>query len=617
MSNLAADPIAAPREADSPFADWAAIAPQLWDKQQQLFELLSAQATRMVAEPDSLDPLHLRDSWQQLATLLWAQPEKLFAAQIDFWQRYQNLSQPDETTENTDRGLTDRGPADRRFRDPRWQTHPYFSHVRQSYQLLAKWWQERIDGLDGVDDKTRLRLNFALRQVMDAMSPTNVWWSNPEVLDATLQQRGQNLLKGLEHLLNDFSAKADGSKPRIAMAKPKAFALGKNLALTPGSVVFENDLVQIIQYTPQTKTVYKTPLVILPPWINKYYILDLQPENSFVRWAVQQGYTVFMASWASATEKHRNTGFTDYLEQGLWAAVKAAQQATGEHEVNVIGYCIGGTLTTMGLAELAARKQKSPIKSVTFFTTLIDFADAGELTLFTDEPQIARIEQLMAEKGYLDAWHMHTTFNLLRANDLIWSFVVNNYLLGKEPFPFDLLHWNSDSTHIPGKAHSFYLREMYLHNKLATPGAMVINNTPLDVTKIKTPAYFISAREDHIAPWEATYRGAQLWGGADGSVDLEFVLAGSGHIAGIVNPPHKEKYGYWTAEAPNGKILPRDPDHWLNNAQANTGSWWPHWERWLRGFSGKKIPASQRSPGGKALKPIEPAPGRYVQVKAL
>jgi polyhydroxyalkanoate synthase len=595
---------AAPLDPPSHFDEWAAIAPQLWDKQQQLFDMMNAHVTRWLAQPDDMDPLHLRDSWQELTALMWAQPDKLFAAQIDFWQRYQAILQ--------DHAQTSAPSSDRRFRDPRWQSHPYFSKLRQSYELLTTWWQERIDALDTVDAKTRMRLNFALRQVLDAAAPGNVWWNNPEVLDATLQQRGQNLLKGLDQLLADFGATDGTKKPRISMAKPQAFELGKNLAMTPGSVVFENDLVQIIQYAPQTKTVHQTPLVIIAPWINKYYILDLQPENSFIQWAVGQGYTVFVTSWASATEQHRETDFTDYLEKGLWTAVDVACRATGEKQVNVVGYCIGGTLTTMGLAERAAKKQNSPIKSVTFFTTLIDFADAGELTLFTDEPHIARIEKLMADKGYLDAWHLHTTFNLLRANDLIWSFVVNNYLLGKEPFPFDLLHWNSDSTNIPARAHSCYLREMYLHNKLAQPNAMVVNDTPLDVGKIKTPAYFISAREDHIAPWHATYRGAQLWGG-----DVEFVLAGSGHIAGIVNPPAKNKYGYWTFEGNQGAALPRDPDHWLAKTSETSGSWWPHWERWLRGFSGKQVPAAKRQPGGQALKPIEAAPGRYVKVKAL
>lgn len=592
-----------PESTDLPsshFDAWQEIAPQLWEKQQQILDMMTA---RLSTDPEVLDPLHLRETWQQIATSLWAQPDKLFTAQIDFWQRYQDIAQkavnPDAHAKPS---------SDRRFRDPRWHQHPYFSHLRQSYQLLTDWWRERIETLDGVDKKTRMRMDFALRQVLDAMAPSNMWWSNPEVLDATLQQRGQNLLQGLDHLLKDFQGIAkEKGRPKITMVKPQAFALGKNLATTPGQVVFENDLVQIIQYTPQTPTVHKTPLVIMPPWINKYYILDMQAENSMVQWLVQQGYTVFMTSWASADKRHQNYSFEDYLDKGLWAAVEAAQQATGEKEVNLVGYCIGGTLATMGLAERAGSRQKSGIKSITFFTTLIDFADAGELTLFTDEPHIERIEQLMADKGYLDAWHLHTTFNLLRANELIWSFVVNNYLLGKEPFPFDLLHWNSDSTHIPAKAHSYYLRNMYLHNKLAQPGGLSVDGTPLDVGAIETPACFISTREDHIAPWQATYRGAQLWGG-----DVDFILAGSGHIAGVVNPPAKNKYGYWTYDA-----LPRDPDHWLAKAKEHSGSWWPHWEKWLRDFSGKRIPASQRTPGGKLLKPIEPAPGRYVKVKAL
>jgi polyhydroxyalkanoate synthase len=588
----------------SPFAAWQEIAPQLWEKQQALAQLLSDQAAhwKLSASPqDTFDPLNLQATWQQMMTQFWAQPDQFFTAQIDFWARYQVLCQNPEK---------DSAPYDRRFKDPRWQTHPLFSHMRQTYQLLTQWWQDRVEALDGVDEKTRLKMNFAVRQMTDALAPTNLWWANPEVLDATLQQRGQNLLQGMDHLLADLGREAQAfgaTKPRITMERRDAFALGKNLAMTPGDVVFENELLQVIQYKPQTAKVYQTPLVIVSPWINKYYILDLQQENSFVRWAVEQGHTVFITSWASATKKHKDITFADYLEKGLWAAIGAAQKATGEREVNVVGYCIGGTLLTMGLAEKAAKKEVSPVKSATFLTTLIDFADAGELTLFTDEPQIQQIEKLMAKNGYLDAWHMHTTFNLLRANDLIWSFVVNNYLLGKEPFPFDLLYWNSDSTHIPAKTHSFYLREMYLHNKLAKPNALQINGRTLDVGKITTPSHFISTSEDHIAPWQATYRSAQLLGG-----EVTFTLAGSGHIAGVVNPPVKNKYGFSTYDQ-----LPRDPDHWQAKAKNFEGSWWPYWEQWLRTYVGRKVDAKTRNPGGRLLKPIEPAPGRYVKVKAL
>lgn len=591
----------------SPFVAWQDIAPQLWEKQQELARLLSEQLAhaQIGSSPqDSFDPLNLQGTWQQMIAQYWAQPDKFFNAQIDFWERYRTLCQNPHPQTTPDQS------NDRRFKDPRWQTHPLFAHMRRTYQLLTQWWQDQVEALDGVDDKTRLKMNFAVRQMTDAMAPSNIWWANPEVLDTTLKQRGKNLVQGMDRLLADLRVETsrDGaSKPRITMERRDAFAVGKNLAMTPGQVVFENDLLQVIQYAPQTPKVHQTPLVIISPWINKYYILDLQQENSFVRWAVEQGYTVFITSWASATKKHRDITFADYLDKGLWAAIGAAQKATGEHEVNVVGYCIGGTLLTMGLAEKAARHEKSPVKSATFLTTLIDFADAGELTLFTDEPQIQQIEKLMAKNGYLDAWHMHTTFNLLRANDLIWSFVVNNYLLGKEPFPFDLLYWNSDSTNIPARTHSFYLREMYLHNKLAQPNEMRINGRSLDVGKITTPSHFISTREDHIAPWQATYRSAQLLGG-----DVTFTLAGSGHIAGVVNPPVKNKYGFSTGDG-----LPRDPDHWLAKASDHEGSWWPYWEKWLRAYAGRKVDAKTRNPGGRLLKPIEPAPGRYVKVKAL
>ncbi|HEY1096384.1 MAG TPA: class I poly(R)-hydroxyalkanoic acid synthase [Alphaproteobacteria bacterium] len=591
-------------ENTSSFDAWQDIAPQLWEKQQALAQLVSEQMNHWQissAPQETLDPLRVQPVWQQMMVQFWAQPDKLFNAQMEFWQRYQDIVQ--------DKPQAD-APFDKRFKDPRWQKHPLFSHMRRTYQLLTTWWQDRVGDIEGIDEKTRLKMKFALRQVTDAMSPSNMWWSNPEVLETTLQQRGKNLLNGLEHLLEDMQKGRDergALKPRITMTKQNIFKVGENLATTPGEVIFENELMQLIQYTPQTAKVYQTPLLIVPPWINKYYILDLQAENSFVRWAVEQGHTVFIISWASATKKHKDIGFSDYLDKGLWAALDAVKRATGERDANVIGYCIGGTLLTMGLAEKAAKHEKPPVKSATFFTTLIDFADAGELCLFTDEPQIAQIESLMAKNGYLEAWHMHTTFNLLRANDMIWSFVVNNYLLGKEPFPFDLLHWNSDSTNIPAKAHSFYLREMYLHNKLVKPKAMQINGRDLDVTKIETPAYFISTREDHIAPWEATYRGAQLFSG-----DVTFTLAGSGHIAGVVNPPVKNKYGYWTHDG-----LPRDPEHWLAKASEQPGSWWPHWEQWLRTYAGRKIDAKTRKPGGRGLKTIEPAPGRYVKVKAL
>jgi polyhydroxyalkanoate synthase len=387
------------------------------------------------------------------------------------------------------------------------------------------------------------------------------------------------------------------------MTDSKAFELGVNIATTPGQVVFQNELMQLIQYEPATKKVWKRPLLIIPPWINKYYILDLREKNSFIRWAVSEGMTVFVISWVNPDARLAHKDFADYLTEGPLAALGAIEQATGEDDANVIGYCLGGTLLAATLGWLAAKKQKR-IASATFMTALIDFTAAGELEVFIDEGQVASLEKKMAERGYLEGSEMANTFNLLRANDLIWSFVINNYLLGRDPFPFDLLHWNCDSTRMPAKMHSFYLRNMYMKNRLREPGGLTLAGVPIDLSKVHLPTYFVSAIEDHIAPWKTTFAGRRLMKG-----DARFVLSGSGHIAGMINPPSANKYGYWTNDGPA-----ESADAWFAGAMQNEGSWWTDWREWIAPYLDREVPA--RIPGKARLPILEAAPGAYARLRA-
>jgi polyhydroxyalkanoate synthase len=448
-----------------------------------------------------------------------------------------------------------------------------------------------------MDDKTAQKVDFYTRQFVDAMSPTNFVMTNPEVLRRTAETGGENLLKGLSNLLSDLE-RGQGNL-RIRMTDESKFKVGENIAVTPGKVVYQNDLMQLIQYTPTTENVLKRPLLILPPWINKFYILDLRPKNSFIRWAVDQGHTVFMVSWVNPDERLAEKGFEDYMLEGPYAALEAIEKATGEKSVNAIGYCLGGTLLSATLAHMAT-KRDTRIKSATFFTTMVDFAESGELGVFIDEEQLNALEAKMQKRGFLEGREMATTFNMLRANDLIWSFVVNNYLLGQDPFPFDLLYWNDDSTRMPARMHSFYLRRMYQQNDLIKPGGIELLSVKLDLRKIKLPTYILSTREDHIAPWASTYRATQTYGG-----DIRFVLAASGHIAGVVNPPDAGKYSHWV-----NTTLPPSPEAWFAGATELAGSWWPDWQRWVTGQEAAQVPARQPKNA------IEDAPGSYVQVMA-
>jgi len=549
------------------------------------------------------DPLNIGGAFMEMTARLMANPARLMEAQLGFWQDYITL------WSNTARRMMggEVGPVieeprgDRRFKDEAWRENEVFDFIRQSYLLAARYFTTAVNSADGLDEKTAQKVDFYTRQFVDAMSPANFVLTNPEVLRRTAETGGTNLLKGLSNLLADLER--GKGRLRIRMTDDSKFRVGENIAVTPGAVVFQNDLMQLIQYNPTTETVLKRPLVIFPPWINKFYILDLRPKNSFIRWAVDQGHTVFVASWVNPDESLAEKGFDDYMREGVLAALEAIEQATGEREVNAIGYCLGGTLLATTLAYMAARRDNR-IKSATYFVTLTDFEQPGELGVFIDEEQLTALEGKMDRRGFLDGREMATTFNMLRANDLIWSFVVNNYLLGQDPFPFDLLYWNDDSTRMPARMHSFYLRRMYQQNDLIKPGAIELLGTKIDLRKIKVPTYMISTREDHIAPWKSTYRATQIYGGK-----TRFVLAASGHIAGVVNPPDSGKYSHWINQE-----LPADPEAWLAGATELAGSWWPDWHRWVSAVDAEQVPA--RRPGEGGLRVIEAAPGSYVRVMA-
>jgi polyhydroxyalkanoate synthase len=550
------------------------------------------------------DPLNIGQAFLEMTARLMAQPEKLVQAQMSLWHDYMNLWQ---TTARRLMGepaepVIAPAPDDRRFKDSAWQDNELFDFVKQSYLLTARWLQSTVHHVEGLDGKTQQKVEFYTRQFVDAIAPTNFLLTNPEVLRATVETHGENLVNGLKNLLGDLER--GKGELKISMTDQDAFEIGRNVAITPGKVVFQNDLMQLLQYNPTTEQVYRRPLLIIAPWINKYYILDLREKNSFIRFAVSQGHTVFVVSWVNPDEKLAQKTFEDYMMEAPLAALDAIREATGEPDANVIGYCLGGTLVASTLAWLWAKKKADRIASTTFLTTLTDFKEPGDLGVFIDEEQLQSLEARMNEKGYLEGSAMANTFNMLRANDLIWSFVINNYLLGKEPFPFDLLYWNSDSTRMPAAMHSFYLRKMYQENRLVQPGGITLAGVPIDLRKIKTPIFMLSTREDHIAPWKTTYALTQLVSGP-----IRFVLAASGHIAGVVNPPEAAKYHHWV----NDKNPP-DPEQWLATATQRPGSWWPEWARWIADFGGEKIPA--RKPGDGKLKVIEDAPGSYVKVRA-
>ncbi len=570
--------------------------------QQLVADFLKRQAAEGSHSP--MDPLNIGSAFMEMTAKMMSDPIKLMEAHASLWQSYMELWQSAARRMMGEESEPTAAPegSDRRFRDPAWDENLVFDFVKQSYLLTSRWLLNTVNDVDGLDEKTAKKVDFYTRQFVDAMAPSNFVVTNPEVLRATVDSNGENLVKGLDNLLGDLER--GKGKLQIKMTDLDAFEVGRNIAVSPGKVVYQNELMQLIQYQPATEKVYKRPLVIVPPWINKFYILDLKPENSFIRWAVAQGYTVFVVSWVNPDEKLAAKTFEDYMDEGIFAALDAIEQATGEREVTAIGYCLGGTLMAATLAYMKAQGDDR-IKAAIFFAALVDFAEAGELSIFIDDEQLKYLEERMRKHGgVLDGSAMATTFNMLRANDLIWSFVVNNYLLGKDPFPFDLLYWNSDSTRMPAAMHSFYLRKMYQENLLSEPGGIELRGVPIDLTKIDVPVYILSTKEDHIAPWKSTYVATQLYGGP-----VKYVLSGSGHIAGVVNPPAAHKYGYWT----NAK-LPSTPEAWFEGAKEHPGSWWPDWDKWLSRKSGPKVAA--RVPGDGKLKALEDAPGAYVKVKA-
>jgi len=489
---------------------------------------------------------------------------------------------------------------DRRFADPEWSSNQFFDFLKQAYLLTVRWADHLVHDAEGIDPHTRHKAEFYMRQIANAISPSNFVLTNPELLRTTLSSNAENLVRGMHMLAEDIQAGRGTLK--IRQSDRTLFQVGKNLAATPGKVIFQNDLMQLIQYAPTTETVLKVPVLIVPPWINKFYILDLTPEKSFIKWCVDQGVTVFVISWVNPDARLARKGFEDYMREGPLQALDVIAQATGETKVHTIGYCVGGTLLAVTLAHLAASGEDRVV-SATLFAAQVDFTYAGDLKVFVDEEQIQALERRMEEQGYLEGSHMAGAFNMLRSNDLVWPYIVGNYLKGQPPLAFDLLYWNSDSTRMPAANHSFYLRNCYLKNSLSK-GEMIIAGRPIDLGKVTVPIYNLATREDHIAPAKSAFLGSKFFGGP-----VRFVLAGSGHIAGVVNPPAKAKYQYWTGGAAIDSL-----DSWLAQAQEHPGSWWPDWLQWIKEFDSTE--AAARTPGGGRFNAVEDAPGSYVKMQA-
>jgi polyhydroxyalkanoate synthase len=594
-----------PRTADP--AEWTRIMLRIAERSQQLIQdFLARKQDGNTASFPMPDPAHLSEAFIELSNRILSDPERFVDAQISLWQGYIKIGQATLAKMQGKEAspLISPPPFDRRFQDDAWQKVWLFDYLKQSYLLTAGWVNNLVhQEIKGLDPRIAHKIEFYTRQMVDAVSPSNFWLTNPEVLRATLESGGENLIKGLENLLDDVER--GNGQLRINMSDARFFKVGHNLAITPGKVVYQNGLMQLIQYTPQTPNVHRVPLLIVPPWINKYYVLDLGEKKSLIRYLVENGHTVFCISWVNPDQRHAHVDFEDYMGDGILAAMREIKTITGENQINTVGYCIGGTLLATTLAYLKTAPGQTAnlpqVASATYLVTLTDFSEPGDLGVFMDEAQITALEARMKKQGYLDAAAMSTTFNMLRANDLIWSFVINNYMLGKEPFPFDILYWNGDSTNLPEAMESFYLRKMYLENKLIQPGGVEMRGVPIDLGTIDTPSFFLSTREDHIAPWRSTYSSTQLYKGP-----ATFVLSGSGHIAGVINPPTSQKYNYWTNDRP----CPPSPETWLEGAISHEGSWWPMWVEWLKTYAGDDVPARD------IKNDIEAAPGSYVTVMA-
>ena len=552
------------------------------------------------AEKQMTDDYGIHKAFTSLSEQLLSDPEKLSNSTTQFWEEQLNLWEKWINSDPTVVKKSDIEKVDSRFRSKLWDTW-LFDYVRNAYLLTAEHLQKTVNDIDSLDERTARKVKFFTKQYVDAMSPTNFAALNPDVLKATVDSNGGNLLSGLNNLLDDL--KKGKGELAIKMVDPNAFELGKDVATTDGKVVYQNELMQLIQYQPTTKSVLETPLLIIPPWINKYYILDLTPRNSFIKWAIDQGHTVFVISWVNPDARHAHKTFDNYLVEGPLAALDVIDKRCKTNTTNLVGYCLGGTLTAVLLGWLKSNKQEKRVNSTTFFTSMIDFNEPGELGVFVDPEGVDALEKRMASKGYLEASEMASTFNMLRSNDLIWSFVVNNYLLGKDPVPFDLLFWNSDATRMPAKMHSYYLRNMYIHNKLREPKGLTIAGRSIDLSSVTTPCYFISAKDDHIAPWKSTFAGAKLFGGK-----VRFVLGGSGHIAGIVNPPVANKYCFWANDE-----LTHEAESWLQNADRFDGSWWSDWSVWITSQGSRTVNA--RKIRNNRTNPFEDAPGSYAKLR--
>lgn len=489
-------------------------------------------------------------------------------------------------------------PGDRRFAAPEWSRSPFYDYLRQAYLINADFLRRLAETLPVEDGAAKSRVRFLTRQYVDALAPSNFVATNPEFVKTALETKGASITEGIRNMI------ADLEKGRISMTDDKAFELGRNLAVTPGRVIFENEVMQLIQYAPLTDRVAERPLLIIPPCINKYYVLDLQPENSLVRYLLEQGQTVFLASWRNPGPEQGHLTWDDYLEQGVLTALRVTREVVGLERINLLGYCIGGTLLASALAVAQARGEDA-VESLSLFTTLLDFSDTGEIGYFIDEASVAAREAAIGKGGLLLGSELAAVFRSLRPNELIWNYVVDNYLKGRQPAPFDILYWNLDNTNLPGPFLCYYLRHMYLNNSLRVPGKLEMCGTRVDLTRLQMPAYILATREDHIVPWRTAYLSRQVLGG-----ESTFVLGASGHIAGVINPAAKNRRSYWT----NGASV-ADSQEWLAGATENKGSWWPHWIAWLRQFGGKQRAARKRL-GGKGYKPLEPAPGRYVKERA-
>ena len=535
-------------------------------------------------------------SWTELAARSFEDPSVWVRAITDYQQAQINLWQNILTGKSGDNPVAQPQKGDRRFAADEWSQNPVFSYIKQSYLLTSNLMNEMAANAN-LNENEQKKLEFYTQQYIDAMSPTNFALTNPEVLQQALESKGQSLIDGLQNLLGDVE------KGRITMTDEAAFTLGENIATSKGSVVFENEMLQLIQYQPTTEQVFTRPTLIVPPCINKFYIMDLQEHNSYVKYCVDQGQTVFLISWVNPTIEQRDISWDNYVEDGVLRAMDAVKKISGSNKLNAVAWCIGGTILASTLAVMANRNDDS-VASATFLTTLTDFTDPGDLSVFIDEQQVKQLTQKVDDEGLLNGRNLATAFNMLRSNDLVWSYVVNNYLKGQNPAPFDILYWNGDSTNLPAKMYNFYINNMYIENKLAQPNALTICGEPVDLRNIKVPVYFLSTIEDHIAPWKGTFKGTELMQG-----NVEFVLGASGHVAGVINPASKNRRNYWT-----GGELGQGPDHWLETAERQEGSWWPNWAKWLKPKSGKKVDAP-KAPGNSEFKAIEPAPGRYVSTR--